>query len=258
MRRRSRGYRVKHAAPGQARSGSYLAKVTALAALTAAGLTLLSLPALAALAGPRHPGHRPASCPAAAADSVLPNLLIAAGSGPSGPDSYRSCRKDALVSRAARPASSRPQPAQPVPSAGLGSPPPPPSPPPSQRPVPPPATTPAPPPATTPAVVVPPVPKKPPPPRRRRPRPAPVLTAPAAATPAVIAVAKPRPEPKPKVRPHARPVPTPYRRAAVALRPAVTFKPGQPVLPVGVLVTVVLTPCVATVVARLGKLLAGR
>jgi hypothetical protein len=53
-------------------------------------------------------------------------------------------------------------------------------------------------------------------------------------------------------------VPTaPFFQAAPPQPPAPAFKPGQPVLPVGVLVTVVMTPCVATVAARLGKIMAG-
>jgi hypothetical protein len=63
-----------------------------------------------------------------------------------------------------------------------------------------------------------------------------------------------KPHPRPPVKP--APAAPPLKQAAPAQRPAVTYKPGQPVMPVGVLVTVVMTPCVATVVARLGKLLA--
>jgi hypothetical protein len=154
----------------------------------------------------------------------------------------------------------RPPQSVPQPSSVLGSPPPNPAPPPTRRPAPPPTTpppaTPPPPPATTPAAVVPPPPKSPPPPRR--PQPAPPVTVPAAAPP-VTTVATKKAHPKP--RPHAKPAPAlpppPFKQAAPAQQPAVTYKPGQPVMPVGVLITVVLTPCVATVAARLGKLMAG-
>jgi hypothetical protein len=54
-----------------------------------------------------------------------------------------------------------------------------------------------------------------------------------------------------------KPVPEATFIQAAPAPPAPTFKPGQPVLPVGVLVTVVMTPCVATVAARLGKIMAG-
>jgi hypothetical protein len=48
-----------------------------------------------------------------------------------------------------------------------------------------------------------------------------------------------------------------FFQAAPEQPPAPAFKPGQPVLPVAVLVTVVMTPCVATVAARLGKIMMG-
>jgi hypothetical protein len=146
-----------------------------------------------------------------------------------------------------------PQPVAPT-SPGLGSPPPPPPP---TRPAPRP-TRPAPPsttPATTPAAVLPP-PRRSPPRPPRPPQPAPPVTAPAAAAPVTV-VAKSHPKP----RPHAKPAPArpaPYQQAAPAQPPASTYKPGRPVMPVGVLVTVVMTPCVATVAARLGRVMAGR
>ena len=149
-----------------------------------------------------------------------------------------------------------PRPPQPVPpSSALGSPPPNPAPPPT-RPAPPP-TTPAAPPATTPAAVVPPPRRSPPPPRR--PRPAPPVKEPAAAPPVTAVVAKSHPRPHPHVRPAPAPLPPPpFKQAAPAQQPATTYKPGRPAMPVGVLVTVVLTPCVATAVARLGRAMAGR
>lgn len=114
-----------------------------------------------------------------------------------------------------------------------------------------------------------PVPVAPPPPAPRHTTPPilavrPAAVAPSAAAPAgapagrVVWVAPPRPHAGP--RPLAAPEPGPPRVMpnAGALQPPVQFKPGRPVLPVGLLVTVVLTPCVATVVARLGRLMAGR
>jgi hypothetical protein len=47
-------------------------------------------------------------------------------------------------------------------------------------------------------------------------------------------------------------------RAEAQQQSTATFAPGKPVVPIGVLVTVVMTPCVATVAARLGRVLAGR
>jgi hypothetical protein len=140
------------------------------------------------------------------------------------------------------PALAPPPPARSAPALA----PPPPAPVRHPTPPPPPATTPA-PAATTPAAVLPP----PPPPRRPRPPqpPAPVAAAVPAAHPHKPAPRKPAPP---------KPVPTaPFFQAAPPQPPAPAFKPGQPVLPVGVLVTVVMTPCVATVAARLGKIMAG-
>lgn len=75
---------------------------------------------------------------------------------------------------------------------------------------------------------------------------------PAAAVPAATQEVTVRPRvtpPGPRIRPAGfRPVP--------ALPPEPAYTPGRPVLPVGVLITVVLAPCVITVAARLGKLLA--
>jgi hypothetical protein len=58
----------------------------------------------------------------------------------------------------------------------------------------------------------------------------------------------------------ARPPSTPLAgfRPARALPPGSAYTPGTLILPIGILITVVLTPCVITVAARLGKLLAGR
>jgi hypothetical protein len=47
-------------------------------------------------------------------------------------------------------------------------------------------------------------------------------------------------------------------RASAQRQPATAGQPRRPVLPVGVLLTVVLAPCVITVAARLGRLLTGR
>ena len=155
------------------------------------------------------------------------------------------------------------QPAPP-PSSSLGSPPPmPPRPPASPQPVP---TTPAPPHTTTSAGVVPPPRKSPPPPG---PQPVAPFTAPAVVTPVTVVAATPHPTPHPN--PHANPhshanpapakaapaPPPPFRQAAPPQQPATTYKPGQPAMPVGVLVTVVLTPCVATVATRLGRVMTG-
>lgn len=125
-------------------------------------------------------------------------------------------------------------------------------------------TQPLPPPASTPPPVIsapPPPPPKPsvsPPPRHTKP---PVAVTPPAATVRAIPAAMPvfrAPRPHPKPRPIATPKPAPPAKPrAAAQPPPVQFKPRRPVLPVGVLVTVVLTPCVATVAARLGRLLSG-
>jgi hypothetical protein len=81
---------------------------------------------------------------------------------------------------------------------------------------------------------------------------------PAAAPPVTtVATKKAHPKPRPHAKPASAPLPPPFKQAAPAEQPAVTYKPGQPVMPIGVLITVVLTPCVATVAARLGKLMAG-
>jgi hypothetical protein len=75
--------------------------------------------------------------------------------------------------------------------------------------------------------------------------------------PVTVVAAKPQPRPHPHAKPAPAAPPPPFKRAVVAQQPAATYKPGQPALPVGVLVTVVMTPCVATVAARLGKVIAG-
>jgi hypothetical protein len=160
------------------------------------------------------------------------------------------------------PALAPPPPARPParPSAPALAPPPPApsspvlaSPPPHRRPAPPPATTPAPVP-TTPAAALPPPPApRPPAPRPPAPRPpAPPVQAAAVVAPAAVKHAH-----KPLPRKQApKPVHS-FFQAAPEQPPAPAFKPGQPVLPVGVLVTVVMTPCVATVAARLGKIMMG-
>ncbi|MBV9450646.1 MAG: hypothetical protein JO345_32625 [Streptosporangiaceae bacterium] len=77
------------------------------------------------------------------------------------------------------------------------------------------------------------------------------------APPAVIRVTRPG-QPRTRPRPAKPPVlPSRVPRPPVGQR-AATYRPGRPVLPLGVLLTVVLTPCVITVAARLGKVLAGR
>ena len=78
------------------------------------------------------------------------------------------------------------------------------------------------------------------------PLPRPVAQNPAAPKPAAPRLAPPQPGP-PAPRPGA-----PQQQAAS------TFHPGRPVMPTSVLITVVLTPCVVTVAARLGKLMVGR
>jgi hypothetical protein len=167
----------------------------------------------------------------------------------------------------------------PPPSSALGSPPAPP--PPSTGPAPR-VSTPAPPPATTPAAVVPPPRNSQPPRPPQPPPPAPPVTAPAVTVPAAApplttpplttppVTTPPVTTPpaatvvtKPHLRPHSIvkpvPAPPPVKQTAPAEQPAAAiFKPGQPAMPVGVLVTVVMTPCVATVAARLGKIMAGR
>ena len=364
MRRRAKARRVKHAAPHQTRRRVSVVKMAAIPALTATGLGLLAMPALALLASPHHRADATArdvadqasSCQAwepvvpgllylgtapvltiggvpligrgtclpgsgkgydiavgadvalppqsvCDADTPLPLLRLNLGLAIGVPDQngYDPCQTQVGAATPAQataprlnlprpphvippqlvpphvippqlvpphvvpphvipPLPPRPPQSVPQPSSVLGSPPPNPAPPPTRRPAPPPTTpppaTPPPPPATTPAAVVPPPPKSPPPPRR--PQPAPPVTVPAAAPP-VTTVATKKAHPKP--RPHAKPAPAlpppPFKQAAPAQQPAVTYKPGQPVMPVGVLITVVLTPCVATVAARLGKLMAG-
>ncbi|HXL90093.1 MAG TPA: hypothetical protein VN969_14175 [Streptosporangiaceae bacterium] len=158
------------------------------------------------------------------------------------------------------PALAPPPPARPParPSAPALAPPPPApsspvlaSPPPHRRPTPPPATTPA-PALTTPAAALPP----PPAPRPPAPRP-PAQPAPPVQAAAVVAPAAVKHAHKPLPRKQApKPVHS-FFQAAPEQPPAPAFKPGQPVLPVGVLVTVVMTPCVATVAARLGKIMMG-
>jgi hypothetical protein len=69
-----------------------------------------------------------------------------------------------------------------------------------------------------------------------------LVSAPTAATP-VARIPRPRP---------------PLFQAAAPRLAAATYTPGKPVIPIAVLITVVLTPCVITVTARLGKLLGGR
>jgi hypothetical protein len=139
--------------------------------------------------------------------------------------------------------------------------PPPPSAPALAPPPPPPRHTPPaapPPPPITPAAVPPPPPPahSAPPRPPVRPVPAPALAPPpAAAVPAAVRVVKARPHRAHKPAPAA---PAPEVQAAPQEPAPTVFKPGQPVMPVGVLVTVVMTPCAATVVARLGKLMAGR
>ncbi|HEX6521379.1 MAG TPA: hypothetical protein VF070_15420 [Streptosporangiaceae bacterium] len=86
----------------------------------------------------------------------------------------------------------------------------------------------------------------------------PTAVAPAAvAPPVVIRVTRPR-QPRTRPRPAKSPVLPARVPRAPARQQAATYKPGRPVIPLGVLVTVVLTPCVITVAARLGKVLAGR
>lgn len=103
------------------------------------------------------------------------------------------------------------------------------------------------------------------PPRARRPAPKVLPQVPASpAMPAAVVTPlthsnphRPSPGPRPSPRPLPHPRPAVFR-AALAGEPATTYTPGRPVMPIGVLITVVLTPCVITVAARLGKLLSGR
>jgi translation initiation factor IF-2 len=81
----------------------------------------------------------------------------------------------------------------------------------------------------------------------------PPVTVPAVVTPVTQAARPPGPRPRPSPRP--RPA---VFQAALEGEPATTYTPGRPVMPIGVLITVVLTPCVITVSARLGRLLSGR
>jgi hypothetical protein len=93
-------------------------------------------------------------------------------------------------------------------------------------------------------------------PASSRPRP-PVTVTPVPApvtAPAVVTQVAPVPRPH---RPRPRPRPATFRPAPEGLT-ADAYAPGRPVMPIGVLITVVLTPCVLTVAARLGKLLSGR
>jgi hypothetical protein len=72
-------------------------------------------------------------------------------------------------------------------------------------------------------------------------------------TPATRVSPPHRPRPRPnKASPRPAFLPAPEGLSAAA------YTPGRPVMPIGVLITVVLTPCVLTVAARLGKLLSGR
>jgi hypothetical protein len=112
----------------------------------------------------------------------------------------------------------------------------------------------APPPPTSPPphTAPPPTPPPPssPPPRHHSAAPAP---RPASPTPTPSPSPSPRrPKPKPKPTPTPTPIPSSYRampmRAGVP--PSVTPKP---VIPIGVLLTAVLTPCVATAATRFGK-----
>jgi hypothetical protein len=57
---------------------------------------------------------------------------------------------------------------------------------------------------------------------------------------------------------HRPAIPAWLARPPVQQQAATAYRPGRPVMPIGVLVTVVLAPCVITVAARLGRLLAGR
>jgi hypothetical protein len=123
-----------------------------------------------------------------------------------------------------------------------------------------PGPCPAPVPAPKPAGTTEPAPARPARPHARRPAPK-VLSQ----VPAVVVTPLPQtaqatqarpPRPVSGPRPSPRPRPAVFQ-AALEGEPATTYTPGRPVMPIGVLITVVLTPCVITVAARLGRLLSG-
>jgi hypothetical protein len=118
-----------------------------------------------------------------------------------------------------------PPPPPPTPS------PPRPTPPPSRRPVPPPPATHAPRPAAP----------------ARPPAPPPSQSSQAPAPARVV----PKPKPKPKPRPTPSPQPTPFNH--VEELPLIPSANPKPVIPLGILIAVVLTPCVAAAATRFGK-----
>lgn len=211
--------------------------------------------------------------------------------GPTDPDGYDPCQAatapitpaQPLAQTPLPPATTPPQPAAPpsatppsatVPSATAPSttaPAPAQSSPPATIALPPSGHTPPPAPTTPPKQPVPPAQAGPPaqsnPPAQAGP-PAPGIPPWPAVPPAVAAptqdaaparhAASGRPTAPPAARLPAPPTWMVLPRAEAQQQSTATFTPGKPVVPVGVLVTVVMTPCVATVAARLGRVLAGR
>jgi hypothetical protein len=124
-----------------------------------------------------------------------------------------------------------------------------------------PGPCPAPAPAPKPARTTEPGPARPARPHARRPAPKVLPQVPAVVVtllPQTAQATQPRPHrPVSRPRPAPRPRPAVFQ-AALEGEPATTYTPGRPVMPIGVLITVVLTPCVITMAARLGRLLSGR
>lgn len=128
----------------------------------------------------------------------------------------------------------------------------PPSPSPSPRPVPvlatPPAS-PAPHPVRRVVKIVVPPPHKPSPP----PTSAPPTSAPPTSASPTSAPPSPAPKPKPKPKPKSRPRPTSTAFPRIEELPILPSSSNKPVIPLGVLITAVLTPCVAAAATRFGK-----
>jgi hypothetical protein len=113
-------------------------------------------------------------------------------------------------------------------------------------------TPPPPPPHTSPPPPPPPHRSPPPPPPTHHPRPAPLVHHPTPTpTPTPTPSHRP-PPPRHKPRPQPTPVPSIYH---AMLRKALTppIAPPAPVIPLGVLITAVMTPCVAAAATRFGK-----
>lgn len=141
--------------------------------------------------------------------------------------------------------------------------PPPPPPPPSPSPVPP---SPSPSPRPLPVLATPPASPAPhpvrrvvkivvPPPHKPSPPPtsAPPTSAPPTSASPTSAPPSPAPKPKPKPKPKSRPRPTSTAFPRIEELPILPSSSNKPVIPLGVLITAVLTPCVAAAATRFGK-----